>query len=279
MIGPIRPESPGLLSGILTSALVRLSCRRSNGGYCEVLTGETLMLKLTCVAALLLISSPAWPQTPGGVAEVVVTASRRDADNYDASVPAIGMRRLADYAVQEVIVTCDTRDATKRHDEIFEMIRGAIDLAGKRSGVELATGAVVVEPLSASNYRNLPLVNDGRPDTDRTKFLIKTRLSAGSDAKAALDRIEAFVKEVPTVGRAEIKRSGDLTLSVVGPDQYRGQIIDLVAADARATAAKMGNGYAVEIKGLDRPVEWTRASLTEVFLYLPYAYSVVPRGG
>jgi hypothetical protein len=33
----------------------------------------------------------------------------------------------------------------------------------------------------------------------------------------------------------------------------RGQIIDLVAADARATAAKMGTGYTVEIKGLDRP--------------------------
>ena len=175
-------------------------------------------------------------------------------------------------------MTCDTRDAQKRHDEIFAMIRGAIDLAVKRGGVELATGAVVVEPLTSSTYRNLPLQNDGRPDTDKTTFLIKTRLSAGTDAKAALDRIETFVKDVPTVGRAEMKRSGDLTLSVVSPDQYRGQIIDLVAADARATAAKMGTGYAVEIKGLDRPVDWTRASLTEVFLYLPYAYSVVPRG-
>jgi hypothetical protein len=158
------------------------------------------------------------------------------------------------------------------------MIRGAIDLASKRSGIELATGSVVVEPLTTSSYRNLPLSNDGRPDTDKTTFLVKTRLSAATDAKAALDRIEAFVKDVPTVGRAEMKRSGDLTLSVVGPDQYRGQIIDLVAADARATVAKVGPGYAVEIKGLDRPVDWTRASLTEVFLYLPYTYNVVPRG-
>ena len=236
------------------------------------------MFKPTCLAALLLISSPSLAQTPGGLGEVVITASRRDADNYDASVPAIGMRRVADYAVQEVVVTCDTRDASKRHDEIFAMIRGAIDLAVKRGGVELATGTVVVEPLTASTYRNLTLKNDGRPDTDKAKFLVKTRLSVGTDAKEALDRIDAFVKDVPTVGRAEMKPSGDLTLSVVGPDQYRGQIIDLVAADARATAAKMGAGYAVEIKGLDRPVEWTRASLTEVFLYLPYAYSVVPRG-
>jgi hypothetical protein len=85
------------------------------------------------------------------------------------------------------------------------------------------------------------------------------------------------MKAVPPVGRAEMKPAGDLTLSVVGPDQYRGQIVDLVAADARATAAKLGPDYAVEAKGLDRPVEWSRASLTEVFLYVPYTYSVVPK--
>jgi hypothetical protein len=73
-----------------------------------------------------------------------------------------------------------------------------------------------------------------------------------------------------------MRPSGDLTLSIVGPDQYRSRIIDLVAADAKATAAKLGPDYAVEAKGLDRPVEWSRASLTEVFLYVPYAYTVVP---
>ena len=31
------------------------------------------------------------------------------------------------------------------------------------------------------------------------------------------------------------------------------------------------------VGGLDRPVEWSRASLTEVFLYVPYTYVVVPK--
>jgi hypothetical protein len=73
-----------------------------------------------------------------------------------------------------------------------------------------------------------------------------------------------------------MRAAGDLTLSVVGPDQYRGRIVDLIAADARATAAKLGPDYGVEASGLERPVEWSRASLTEVFLYLPYRYTVVP---
>lgn len=228
------------------------------------------------LSAVLLVSAPALAQGVGGD-EVIVTAKRRDADDYDANIPVIGLRRTADFAVQQVVVSGDTRDPDKRHEEIYETIRVAIALAAKRGGIELATGEMVVEPLTLANYRNLTLKNDGRPDTDRTTFLIKTRLAGAVDAKGALDRISAFIKAVPSVGRAELKSDDDLTLSVVGPDKYRSQIIDFVSADARSTAQKLGPEYAVEAKGLDRPVEWSRASLTEVFLYVPYSYTIVPK--
>jgi hypothetical protein len=213
-----------------------------------------------------------------GLEEIVVTARRRESRDYEEGVPAVGLRRLADYAVQAVTVTGDTRDPDKRHEEIFAMIRGAIELAGKRGDIELATGEMIVEPLTTANYRSLTLTSDKRPDTDKVSFLFKTKLSGGNDAKAALDKISKFIKDVPAVGRAETESQGQLTLSVVRPDQYRGAIIDLVAADARTTAGKMGPDYAVEARGLERPVEWSRASLTEVFLYVPYEYTVVPKG-
>jgi len=235
-------------------------------------------MRLGLCLVLLVLSFPAQAQQGGGLEEIVVTARRRDADNYDDRVPAVGLRRLADFAVQEVTVAGDTRDPDKRHEEIFAMVRGAIELAAKRGTIELATGEMIVEPLTTANYRNLTLKNDGRPDTDRTVFLVKTKLSPGIDAKVALDKIYAFIKDVSTVGRAEMKPAGELTLSVVRPDQYRGAIIDAVAADAHITAAKMGPDYAIEAKGLERPVEWTRASLTDVFLYVPYSYTVVPKG-
>lgn len=228
------------------------------------------------LAIAVMSAMPALAQVIGNQ-EIVVTGLRREASDYDERIPAVGLRRVADFAVQEVVITGDTRDPDKRHDEIYQMIRGAIELAQKKGGIELATGEMIIEPLTLANYRNLTLKNDGRPDSDKTSFLIKTRLSGDVDAKEALNRISAFMKAVPAVGRAEMKPAGDLTLSVVGPDQYRAQIVDLVAADARATAARLGPDYAVEAKGLDRPVEWSRASLTEVFLYVPYSYSVVPK--
>ena len=225
---------------------------------------------------LMLLPAPVVAQNDVGSGEIIVTARRREADNYDDSIPVVGLRRTADFAIQEVTIAGDTRDAEKRKDEIYEMVRGAIQVAMRQGNIELATGEMIVEPLTLANYRNLTLVNDSRPDSQKTTFLIKTPLS-GSDAKAALDRIEKFVKAVPPVGRAEIRETDDLTLSVVKPDQYRNQIIELVSADAKATAAKMGADYAVQVTGLDRPVEWGRASLTEVFIYVPYRYTVLPK--
>jgi len=102
-------------------------------------------------------------------------------------------------------------------------------------------------------------------------------LAPGIDAKTALAKIDKFVKAVPAVGRAEIKAYSELTLSVVDPEQYRGAIMDLVAKDTTATSGRFGAGYGVEVRGLDKPVQWKRASLTEVQLFLPSDSVVRPR--
>lgn len=230
------------------------------------------------MSALTLVA-PARAQQDIGQGEIIVTGLRREADDYDEHVPAIGLRRLADYAVQPVRITGDTRDPERRHREIYEMLRGAIQLAVQKPGIQLAIGDVAVEPLTLANYSNLSLkAEHGREDADEGHFLVKVRLAPGTDARAALQRIDAFIKAVPPVGRAELQADGDLTLSVVKPDQYRDQIVALVAADARAIAARFGPEYAVEARNVDRPVEWTRASLTDVLLYVPYTLTVVPRG-
>lgn len=227
---------------------------------------------------LMLAPAPALAQDPG-MAEVMVTGSRvTDRDEPGGGRPAIGLRRTADFAVMYVSIVGDTRETDRRREEILTMVRSAIDLAG-RSGIELSTGDFILAPLTAANYRTLQMVNDGRPDTDRVTFLIKTRLSGEADGNAALQRLQQFIRSVPANGRAEIRPTGELTLSVVAPDQYRGQILDLIAADSRATALRFGPNYAVEASGLDRPVEWSRASPTEVILYVPYSIVVRPAGG
>lgn len=227
------------------------------------------------VAAVLIVGMA----IPAPAQEVVVTASRSSGNRegfLGTSLPIITMKRTADFAVQRVAITGDTRDQETRRKEIYAMVKSAIEQAA-RHGVELAIGDYVVEPLTLANYGNLTLARDGRPDSERTSFIVKAKLEPGMDAKTALERISKFIKAVPPTGRAQIETVGDLTLSVLNPDQYRQKIIEMIAADAAATSARFGPDYGAEVRGLDRPVEWSRASLTEVFLYLPAAYVIRPK--
>ncbi|MEG3180683.1 TonB-dependent receptor [Sphingomonas sp. LT1P40] len=237
--------------------------------------------------AVLATSMPVVAQD-GGDGEIIVTAMRRLSPDGDpvsvreivVSTPAAAqmLRRTADFAVQQVVVVSDTIDEDAAHGEIQSMMRKAIDLSAK-SGVQLASGEIVVEPLTAGNYKNLKIdeIDEGDVDGEAVKFLVKVPLAAGIDAKAALARIDTFIKAVPAVGRAEMKAYSELTLSVVNPEQYRGSIIDLVAKDTLATSGRFGTGYGVEVGGLDRPVQWKRAGLTEVLLFLPSDAKVRPR--
>lgn len=235
------------------------------------------------------VATPAMAQEDdgGGADEIIVTSLRRlnpddDDDNKVVKpipVPAAvqTLRRTADFAVQQVVIVSDTVGEEPAREEVLAMTRKAIDLSAG-AGTLLATGELVVEPLTAGNYKELAFIDDDDEfDGELVKFLVKVPLAPGIDAKAALAKIERFMKSVPAVGRAEIKPYSELTLSVVNPEQYRGAIIDLVAKDTAATSARFGAGYGVEVTGLDRPVQWKRAGLTEVQLFLPSAATVQPR--
>lgn len=226
-------------------------------------------------ALLFAVPDVAWSQDEG-LGEVIVTAMRREADDYSAEMPAIGLMRTADFAIQGVAVIGDTRDKEQRQSEIYDMIKGAISVAS-RNGVVLAFGERTVQPLTLANYKDLSLQRDSRPDAERVSFLVKVPLTQGVDARTAQSKIATFIKAVKPVGRALIDESDDLTFSVVAPDQYRGAVADIIAADAKAMAARLGDSYSVEIEGLNRPVEWTRAGLSEVILYIPYKLTIVPK--
>lgn len=243
---------------------------------------RAVVLGLVAVAALA-GATPAMAQDGG--AEIVVTAMRRlEPDDDERRVVAVVavpaavqmLRRTADFAVQQVIVTSDTSGETARDAEIRQMTRRALDLASG-AGVALATGEVVVEPMTAANYMQSEIVRNENDGGAMVKFLVKVPLARGIDARAALARIDQFIKRVPPVGRAQIKAYSELALSVVDPEQYRGRIIDLIAKDTAATASRFGTGYGVEVTGLDRPVQWRREGLTEVDLFLPSASTVRPR--
>ena len=231
--------------------------------------------QMIAAACLLLAAAPAGAQDQQS-AEVVVTGSRIEQDVYSRDMPAVGLRRTADFLVQDVMIRGDTRDQKQRREEIRAMLVKAIQLA-KQHGVELAFGDYILPPLTLANVDDIAIAQDNRPDSEKIGFLVKAPLGGTETGAAAQERIEAYVKAVPEGGRAQMEEAGDATLSVVGPDSYRMQIADKIAEDARALAARVGDGYAVEIEGLNMPVQWARSSPSEVMLYIPYKLTEVPK--
>jgi hypothetical protein len=208
--------------------------------------------------------------------EVVVTGQRIEQDGYQRDMPAVGLRKTADFLVQEVVIRGDTRDPKQRTVEIRQMLRNANQLAGKH-GVQLAFGDYILTPLTLQNAEEVKLTNDNRPDSQKLQFLVKASLKGTESGASAQKRIGDYIEAIPEVGRAQMDETDDASLSIVGPDQYRPQIADKVMEDARSLGEKMGAGYAVTIEGLNMPVLWTRAGPSEVMLYIPYKLVIVPK--
>ena len=208
--------------------------------------------------------------------EIMVTGSRMEQDDDQRDMPAVGLRRTADFLVQEVIIRGDTRDPKQRAAEIRQMLERAVRMAGQH-GVQLAYGDYILTPLTENNLNEITLSSDIRPDSQKIEFLVKAPLDGKESGTAAEERIENSVEAVPEVGRAQMDLAGDSSLSIVGPDQYRVQIADKVMEDARTLSARMGAEYAVTLEGLNMPVLWTRSGPSEVMLYVPYKLVIVPK--
>ncbi|HET9640234.1 MAG TPA: hypothetical protein VFP12_13605 [Allosphingosinicella sp.] len=258
------------------------------------------MNRLSCLAlaGLALFAGPALSQD-GGEGEIIVTGTRISGPTAVAVVeqrPVIGLKRQADSAVRRIEIVSDSREADLRQREVQAMLLAALDRA-KREGMSLVTGHYEVVEVTRDNWRDAfpalagrPAVEDEDDDDDddeddkpkpgfeddgstaTVRLMVKTRLE-GSIASAQ-QKIAAFVKGVPATGRSQIEQKGGIALTIIDPDQYRDEIYRLVAAGAKHAASFYGEGYSVKVTGLDRDVGWAQVSNTEIFLYIPYSFTV-----
>ena len=211
-------------------------------------------------------------------ANIVVTGSkiRSEFDGYSSSVPLVGFQRQADFLLQPVRITGDTRDAKQRVDEVYQTIERFLRAANAQ-GFTVAYGDAVTTDVTSANLRDLPLANAGRPDTSGITLYVTSKL-AETPVAAAQSRLAALLKGFSPIGRALVEAGGSPSLSIVGPDRYRPQIAEAVAKDAARMAALFGPDYAVQVTGLEGTVQWQRRGTTDLFLYIPYRLTITPRG-
>jgi hypothetical protein len=234
---------------------------------------------------------------------IVVTgmrASSRAGTPVVAPPPVVGLRRQADSAVRDVEIVSDSRTEELRRSEVQAMLLAAIDMAG-REGVTLVTGEFELVELNRANWqdqfpglaRRDAAEEDDEDDDDSdyddeddapapsfkddgstmvVRLKVKTRLDGSVDN--AEKKIAAFVKKVPVTGRSQMKQRGGLALTIVNPEQYRGEIYGRIASAAKNAVSFYGPDYGLEVTGLDDAIEWKQVSNTEVFLFIRYDFAV-----
>lgn len=235
---------------------------------------RTILLATALALATPALTAPALAQEQPGLGEVLVGASRYDAPFWPKDRPVVGLRQPADGLAMNLTITSDSRDAETRKREIHTALLAAMDRAAA-AGLQLVSGKARLEPVTRLNYKDLPQVYAGRVDTSKVELLVRGKLDGSSAALA--ERLKAFIATLKGNGRATVESDNSTALSITNPDQYRDRIIAMIAADARHTAALFGPEFTFNLVGVDGQVAWSQASPTEVFLFIPYRYTIVPR--
>jgi hypothetical protein len=176
------------------------------------------------------------------------------------------------------------------------MLLDAIDRA-KRDGFSLVTGQFELTEVTRANWQDQfpglagkvnSIDEDDEDDEDdenkpqpafedngniaTARLKVKTKLD-GSIGNAQ-QKISSFVSGVPVTGRSKMEQKGGLALTIINPEQYRDEIYRRIAAGSKHAVTFYDPEYSLEVTGLDKAIAWKQVSNTEVFLYIPYGFSV-----
>jgi hypothetical protein len=207
----------------------------------------------------------------------------------------IGLKRVADSAVRNIEIVSDSREADMRRREVQAMLLDAIDRA-KRDGFSLVTGQYELVEVTRANWQDrFPALagkadaadDDDEDDEDENKappgfeddgriaaVRLKVKTKLDGSIGSAQQKINGFVKSVPATGRSQIAQKGQLALTIINPDQYRDDIYRRIADGSKHALGFYGPEYGLDVGGLDEAIAWKQVSNTEVFLYIPYRFSI-----
>jgi hypothetical protein len=206
------------------------------------------------------------------IEEVVVTAERRD-----EGAPHIFLVKRADHLITKVRVTCDTRELSQRKEELRSTLRNMIKSAAQSQTISLGLGDQILGDLTEANFDDI-IVPDTRPDTSQAYVVIKTGVSKTDTFNSATARVKEFVDKTTKVGRTEILLESRWDLTLIGPEQYRDNLVTQIVADAKHNAELFGPGYGITIEGLERPVSWYQKGPLDLALFIPYTLHIAPLG-
>lgn len=215
------------------------------------------------------------PESKGdGVAEeITVTGSRITRSDY-FGVPAVSIKKNADFLIQNIRLINDSRSPELRRKEIIATIDNLLKAARKAEGIELSYGEGFLIPVKL-NDDSLQLIEDRkRADTSYVDIVVKVAYDGSRSPKQQIVKLRDFIADAELDSRTEVESIGDIGLSIIGPEQFRYEILKKIAVENQKIKEVIGGSCEMTISGLEGLIEWERTGIAELTLYISYETEV-----
>jgi hypothetical protein len=206
------------------------------------------------------------------VEEVVVTGIH--SGEY-TETPSVIYKKKADFLVQSVQLVNDSRSPELRKSEIIQTIKNIISSSRKIKGIELSYGEGFLIPLNLDDDALQILDEKKSSDTSRINISIKIAVNEKEPAKVKIEELKKFLKGVNLVGRTLLEEEGDIGLSIVNPEQYRYEVLSLIAKENNKLKEAFGSVCSTESDGVSGRVEWERIAVDELVLFIRFKTKII----
>jgi hypothetical protein len=223
------------------------------------------MLKYLATFSFTLAVLPAFAQE---MTEEIVVTGIRASDMYE-TMPAVTLKKTADFMVQRIKIVNDSRSEEQRNTEIRETLQNLNNGAKKHDGLQISYGEDYLQPLDPKDP-SLIFKQDSRADTSVFYLSVKQKINPEKPPILQKDELIKFIKDTKKSGRTEIDIPSGIDLSIVSPERYRNEIIKRIGEENQAIKSSIGDSCSLTIDGLGNRVEWEQSGMTELMLYIPY---------
>lgn len=232
---------------------------------------EYVMRIIGSLLALSVFSSPMVHADDSTELEsVMVTGSRISYDDL-FEIPAVSLTKPADYLLKVITLTNDTRDPDKRRQELTSTIDGLLNAAGNR--VEILQESVVL----TKGKVKIDLIEDTkRLDVSHVTLMMRAKLAEWkNDGSSVHAFMQELVSNAELKGRTLIEAEEGTSLSMQRPERYRYELMAAISKDIVEMQKQLDLGCKIEIAGLNGRIQWERASLSELLLYIPHTVTLM----
>jgi hypothetical protein len=219
-------------------------------------------MKKALVALLLMLSPFSYA---GRVPSVIIAVG------YSPQQPAARMKVPADYVAISINIQNDSKDPVKRADEIEKALRMLTEKLAPHPDLKIMPGVVSLAPREQSK-----LSSDSYAGS--AQLYVLGSLKQDTTIFAITKRIYQIVSTMPLTEGTRITL-GNTALGLEEPENYRTQLLGLIAKSVAEARKSLGAAGLVEVEGLENPVSVMQSNDREVLLFINYRLRVQSRAG